>query len=143
MRGFTLIEIILTTGIVAVLLSLTLPVGIGFYKNQQLENQGRFLSQVLRKSQQESLAGNLDSSFGVYFSSTGYTLFKGNSYLSRDGLYDEVFEVPGFINISGLPEVVFSKAEGESSVIGSIILSFNDNQRIIDINEKGRINLQY
>jgi prepilin-type N-terminal cleavage/methylation domain-containing protein len=142
MRGFTLVEIILTTGIIAVLMSLAFPLGMSFYKSQQLEGQGQFLLQVLRKSQQESLSGNLDSSFGIYFSPAGYTLFKGISFAGRDILYDEVFEVPGFINISGLPEVVFSKIEGDPNVAGNIILSSGDNQLIIDINEKGRVNFQ-
>lgn len=84
----------------------------------------------------------LDSSFGVYLTNEHYTLFLGNSYLERDPQYDEIFEFPEILNLSGLSEISFSKLEGKPSITGNIILSTNSDSRTISINKIGRINLQ-
>ena len=141
-KGFTLLEILLVIGIISILLVLVVPISLDFYKNQEIETQTQFLIQTLRKAQLEAMSGELDSSFGVSISSQNYTLFKGNSYTSRDIRYDETFDLPEIIQPSGISEVVFSKSEGKPSVTGNLILSNNSNTKIININLMGRINLQ-
>lgn len=93
-KGFTLLEILLVIGIISILLILVVPISLGFYKNQEIETQTQFLIQTLRRAQLEAMSGELDSSFGVSISSQNYTLFKGNSYMSRDARYDEIFDLP-------------------------------------------------
>jgi prepilin-type N-terminal cleavage/methylation domain-containing protein len=140
--GFTLLEILLVIGIVSILLVTTVPIGLDFFRNQQLGTQTQFLIQTLRRAQIKAMSVELDSSFGVYISNHNYTLFKGNSYLSRDNQYDEVFNLSEIINPSGVLEVVFSKFEAKPSATGNIILSSNSSTETININEMGRINLQ-
>jgi len=110
--GFTLLEILLVIGILAILISFLLPIGLNFYKSQQLDTQTQAIIQTLRRAQLKAMAIELDSSFGVYLTDDNYTLFKGNSYTIRDLQYDEVFDLPEIINVSGLSEVVFLKSEG-------------------------------
>lgn len=112
MRGLTLIEILLIVGIMAILLAISLPLGLDFYKNQQLESQARGISQTIRRAQLKSMSGEIDSSFGVYLTNDNYILFKGDSFLTRDSQYDEVFELPEVITLQGLSEIVFLKLEG-------------------------------
>lgn len=142
MRGFTLFEILIVFGIIAILASLTLPLGLDFYKNQQLETQSQLVLQALRLAQSKAMFQERDSEFGVYFSGREYALFKGNSYASRDSQYDESFNLPAVITLSGLSEAVFSKMEGSPNVTGDIVLSNGFNIRTININEAGRINLE-
>lgn len=143
MRAFTLLEILIVVGIIAILISFTLPLGLDFYKSQQLEANSQGIVQTLRRTQLKAMTQEADSEFGVYLTDENYILFKGNSYLARDPQYDQVFEMPRVINVSGLNEIVFSKLEGKPNVIGNIILSNNGDTLTLNINEVGRINLDY
>ena len=112
MDSFTLVEILIVVGIIAILASFSFSVGLNFYKSQQLETQAQEILQTLRRAQSKAMSIELDSTFGVYLTDDNYTLFKGTSYATRDVQYDEVFDLPQIINVSGLSEVVFSKVEG-------------------------------
>ena len=94
-----------------------------------------------------AMAGELDSSFGLFFANSQYVLFKGDSYAARDSQYDEVFEIAGVIALSGLSEIVFLKLEGKpkdgpEGFGGTIILSANSSQKTIRVNGMGRVNLE-
>lgn len=142
MRGFTLVEILLVIGIFAILVSLITPLGLDFYRSQQLETDSQGIIQFLRRAQLKALFQENDSQYGLFLTSSNYILFKGNSYLARDPQYDEVFNLSNVIGVSGINEVVFSKLEGKPNVIGNIILSTGGDSRIININALGRINLE-
>jgi len=109
--GFTLIEVLISIFIVALLAGL-FTVGIDFYKRQELENQAQNLLEALRRVQSKAISVESDSSFGVYLTNGNYTLFKGQSYSERDSQYDEVYNLPAIIKIEGLSEIVFLKTEG-------------------------------
>ena len=142
MKGLTLSEILIVVAIIAILISFTLPLGLDFYRNQQLETQSQGVIQALRRAQLKAMSVEDDSRFGVYLTNDNYTLFKGSSYLTRDVNFDEVFDLPMIINVSGLTEVVFFKLEGKPNVTGNIILSGDSDSRTININEMGRINYE-
>lgn len=112
MKGFTLIEILLVVGILMILAILTLPITFDFYRSQQLNTHAQELTQTLRRAQLKAMSVESGSSFGVYLTDDNYTLFKGPSFASRDVQYDEVFDLPRIIAVSGIKEVVFSKFEG-------------------------------
>ncbi|MFQ6049790.1 MAG: Tfp pilus assembly protein FimT/FimU [Candidatus Paceibacterales bacterium] len=141
-RGLALIEILLVVGILAVLVTLTLPLTLDFYKSQQLNIHTQGVIQALRRAQLKAMSVENSSIFGVYLVDDNYTLFKGSSYATRDVQYDAVSDLPQIINISGLSEIVFSKFEGIPSATGTIILSNNGDSQTISINEIGRINLE-
>lgn len=140
--GFTLIEILIVIFLISILASFIVSIGLNFYKNQQLEVHSQGILQTLRRAQSKAMSIELDSSFGVYLTNDNYILFKGSSYAGRDPQYDEVFDLPEIINLSGLSEVVFSKLEGKPNVIGNIVLGTDGGSNTININEMGRINLQ-
>lgn len=110
--GFTLLEILLVIGIISILSVFVVPLSLDFYKNQQLEIQTQSVIQTLRRAQSKATAMELDSSFGLYITDQNYILFKGDSYITRDVQYDEVFDLPEIIDVSGLNEIVFLKSEG-------------------------------
>lgn len=110
--GFTLLEILLALGIFSILLAMIVPVSLDFYKNQELETQTQSIIQTLRRTQSKAMASESDSAFGFYIANQNYTLFKGNSYATRDTQYDEVFELPEIISVGGLNEIVFTKLDG-------------------------------
>jgi len=141
-KGFTLLEILVVVGLVAVLISAVLGFGLEFYKTQQLNVRVQGIVQTLRRAQQKAMAVENDSNFGVFLTNNNYTLFKGNTYVQRDIQYDEVMDLPQVLTVSGIQEVVFSKLEGIPSAIGDIILSNGIETRTIEINEIGRIDLR-
>jgi type II secretory pathway pseudopilin PulG len=112
MNAFTLVEILVVIFLISILGFFLFSVGLNFYKSQQLESQTQTILQTLRRAQLKAMSVELDSSFGVYFTDQNYILFKGNSYAERDPQYDEVFDLPEIIDVSGLSEVVFLKFEG-------------------------------
>ena len=112
MSGFTLIEILITVSLISILGFFLFSIGLNFYKSQQLETQAQEILQTLRRAQSKATSVELDSSFGVYLTNDNYTLFKGSSYLTRDPQYDEIFDLPEIIKVSGLSEIVFLKSEG-------------------------------
>jgi Tfp pilus assembly protein FimT len=143
MNAFTLIEILIVIFLIFILAFFLFSVGLNFYKSQQLESQAQTILQTLRRAQSKAMSVELDSSFGVYFDNNNkkYILFKGNSYFPGDP-YNEEFDLPAILNLSGLSEVAFSKLGGKPSITGNIILTTDSEQRIININEIGKIELQ-
>lgn len=139
--GFTLVEILLVMGMLTFLATIIVPTTLDFYKSQQLDTHTRQIIQALRIAQLSAMSVEEDSSFGVYLTNDNYTLFRGSSYVTRETQYDEVFDLPQIVNISGLSEAVFSKLDGLPSATGQIILTNNIKTNTIDINEMGRVNL--
>lgn len=140
MKGFTFIEFLLIMAIIVVLLALTAPLGINFYKNQQLDTVTEDLIQALRRAQLKSMS-QAEYNFGIYLDSdrgSRYVLFRGNSYENRDD--EENFDIPDNIYFNGLTEIVFSRLEGIPSSVGNIILTSDVGIRTININQSGRIN---
>lgn len=141
-KAFTLPEVLIIVVIISILISLTLPLGLDFYRSQQLETHTQGIIQTLRRAQLKAMSSETDSSFGVYLTNENYTLFQGDSYNTRSAQFDEVFYLPAVLTLTGLSEIVFSKSEGEPNVAGDIILKSDSETRTININEMGRINLQ-
>lgn len=142
MKGFAFVELLIVIAIIAILLALTIPLGIRFYSRQQFGSTTEEVIQALRRAQLKSMS-QTDYSFGVYVGSgqTGqYILFRGDSYDSRDD--EEIFDISSNISFSGLPEIVFSKLEGIPSVTGDIILTNDGDSRTININGRGRVNYE-
>ncbi|KPJ71356.1 hypothetical protein AMJ50_02600 [Parcubacteria bacterium DG_74_3] len=141
-KGFTLVELMLVIGILALLIVVSLPLAMNFYKTRQLDVYENGIVQALRRAQLKSMSVEADSSFGVYISndSKKYVLFKGNSYNTRDNVWDEVFELPDNLSVGGLTEVVFTKLKGIPSNTGNIFLIIDNRSEIININEAGRVN---
>lgn len=139
-RGLTLVEILVTVAILAILATLTVPLILDFYKDQQINSSTQEVVQTLRRAQLKAMSVESDSSFGVYLTNDNYILFRGDTYNPGDP-YNEIFNFPQIITVSGLSEVVFTKFEGLTEDIGSIVLSIDNESRIIEINNFGKISL--
>lgn len=139
MKGFTLLEVILSLAIVAILTGLSLPVYRTLMIKNDLDTAAVTIAQSLRRAQTLSQAVDGNTSWGVKVQSGSITLFKGTSYASRDSSFDETFDTPGSISFSGVQEVVFSKFSGEAQTTGTATLASESDTRSITINSKGVI----
>lgn len=139
-NGITLIEILVTMGILALILSLGYFVGFDFYRNYALHSEKDILLSVLRKARSQALNNVNSTSHGVYIGSNSYTIFYGSSFASRDSQYDEnIREAPG-IALSELNEVVFAPLTATSTASGTIVINNGRKSFFIDINYEGKIN---
>jgi len=138
--GFTLIEILIAIGILTIILSFGYLISFDFYKNYALQSEKDLLVSILRKARSQALNNVGAAPHGVYIDNASYTIFYGNSYVSRDSQYDEnIKKAPG-INLSGLNEIVFAPLTATSTASGTIVLNNGTGSFSIDVNYEGRIN---
>lgn len=143
MRGLTLIEILLVIGVMAILVFVSSPILLDFYRNWQMQTTVQEIIQATRRAQLKTISGELGSNFGVRFSVNQYTVFKGDSFLGRDISHDEVFDLTPGLSLSGLSEIVFLKPGGITNppAGGDIILTNIQKSLTININPVGLVNL--
>ena len=131
-RGFTVLELSVIVGIIAVLTAIALPALRSFGKQSDLNNSAEEIINKLRLAQNKTLASEEASSWGVYFSTTTqpnqYILFKGTDFISRSSSSDEVLDVPKSVEIyqlnlaGGAKEVAFQRITGNAGQSGNIVL---------------------
>ncbi|HSW89385.1 MAG TPA: type II secretion system protein [Patescibacteria group bacterium] len=122
-RGFTLIELMITISVFLILLAFAAP-NILRTRNSAVVNTS--IDTVLADIKQQQLksmvgdtggSGNA-SSYGVYFGTTSYTLFKGSTYNSSDTT-NVVVPLEGSVQFSNVTllnsQVVFARGTGEIS----------------------------
>lgn len=84
-RGFTLIEILLTLAIIAMLFSISSVLLSNIIPKANVESVAETLLSEIRHQQLRSMSGDIDSTgnanqFGIYISGQSYTLFEGSNY---------------------------------------------------------------
>ncbi len=122
-----------------VLLALIIPVGLNLLRTEQLDTATDEVLQILRRAQALALSQENDSSYGVFFTDSSYTLFKGDSFISREAEFDQVYKLAGNVTASGLDEVVFPKLYGLPDSSGIVSLKNSRGSSVIQINAAGRI----
>jgi len=129
-QAFTLIEILIVIAVFGILLFLTAPMGINFYRTQQLDTTVSEVIQTLRRAQFNAMAVDGDQTWTVYFEPGQYRL------------EDEVFDTLDDITFGGLTSVTFSKLTGLPTSTGNITLTLNGEVETISVNSVGRINYE-
>lgn len=138
--GFTLVEVLLSVGIIAMLAGLSLPVYAALQTRTELSTSVQGVADTLRRAQTYARGVHGDSQWGVYITDDSATLYRGTSYAARDISFDEVTPIPSSIGVSGMEEVNFSKLHGAPSSTGGITLTLNANEeRTVSINAKGMV----
>ncbi len=103
MKAFTLLEILIVVLIFLILGMIAFP----FLGSQKTDSTGVVFS-LLHQARLKSLAGQQDSSWGVYFSDNRAVIFKGESFDQRDITFDKNYNIA----FSGEKEIVFKKITG-------------------------------
>jgi len=116
-------------------------INYAFFINNDIDIATLNTAQAIRRAQNLSLGVEEDSVWGVRMSGSQVTLFKGGDYVTRDTNFDENFDLPDSVVVSGLSEVIFDKFSGIPQTVGSINFTAPNNlNRNITINEKGVVN---
>lgn len=139
-RGFTLVEMLLSVAIISLLAGLSLPVYQSFQNRNELDITAQNLASALRRAQTYSRGVSGDSQWGVAIQPNAITLFKGTTFASRDSAYDEPSAVVSSTAVSGLSEVTFAKLSGAPSTTGNVTLTnINNETRVVSINAAGMV----
>lgn len=139
-QGFTLLEVLLSVAIIALLTGLSMPVYETFMRRNDLDLTAQQLAASLRRAQTFARGVNRDSAWSVEIQPSAITLFQGTNFASRTQAYDEVVAIPPSITVSGLSEVQFTKLQATPNTTGSITLTSSANAtRTVTINAKGMV----
>lgn len=137
--GYTLVEIIVVIGIIALLATISTSVYSNFSANEKLKIATMGVVEAIRHAQANTQSGKGDSSWGVKVFSDSVIIFKGSGYASKDSSYDQSFNFSGGVVASGLSEIVFAKVTGSTINTGTITLINSYGSKDILINEKGTL----
>lgn len=121
--GVTLLEIILSVSIIAIIGAVTIPVFGRLDSRNDIDVGANTIGQTLRRAQVLAESSDGDTTWGLKVQTGIITVFKGADYASRDTTFDEDYDLGTSIEISGLDEVVFSKFYGEPTATGTITLT--------------------
>jgi type II secretory pathway pseudopilin PulG len=147
-RGFTLLEALLSVGLVSIVVGISLPVYQGFQSRTDLEIATQSVAEAFRRAQTFARANYEDSQWGIeVIPGTGAVLFKGNSYATRDTVFDQPISVPSTIalTIGGAMspgnETVFARITGTPSNTGTVTLTFTrgNDVRTVTLNAAGTV----
>lgn len=139
-RGFTLIEVLLSITLIAIIGSFSFPV----YQALQVKNDTALALNVsrnaLRIAQARSQFGEQDAAWGVYIGSGDVTIFKGENYAARDTAYDETYSISASVLPQGTTEIFFAKITGTPSATGTItFINSSGDTQYLHIHNKGVI----
>lgn len=147
-RAFTLIELLIVVAILAILFVIILARFGTFGKQVDLNTTSQRIISALQLARNQTLGSEGETTYGVYFESDKYILFKGASY-DPSGTENKVYDLTKTeiydINIIGGSSVVFERVRGTTSTYGSLkvrLLADNTKTQTILINPLGQVSLQ-
>ena len=132
-------ELLLSIAIIGLLAGLSLPVYRTLMQKNDLDIATTTIALSLRRAQVLSQAVDGDTTWGVNTQNNNIVIFKGTSYATRDATFDETFDVPTNVGLSGSTEIVFAKFTGLPQTTGTINLSTANDSRSVTINDKGTV----
>jgi len=147
-NGFVLIELLVVIGIMGLMMAL-LYVNLGFFqKGKTVDEAANEIVRTLRLAQSKTLSSEGDSSFGVYFETDRFTLFKGAVF--NPGAPDnEVHQLNSAlkiseINLGGPSATVFERLTGALPTSGSVkleLVNASSTNKTIFVDASGAISL--
>ena len=139
-QGFTLLEMLLSISLIALLAGMFLPLYSAVYVKNDLDLAASAIVQDWRRAQLLAQAVDGDSTWGVHVQTGSVTLFQGPNYVGRAIAFDEVFTFSDTITLAGLTDVVFSKMLGEPTPAGTLTVTASNNDvRAITLTSKGTL----
>ena len=137
--GFTLLELLLSVALISALAGLSLPVYRTLLSKNDLDIAAVTTAQSLRRAQALSQSVDGDTTWGVKAQNGSIVLFKGVSFTTRDTNFDETFDVPTTIGVSGITEVVFTKFTGVPQTTGALTFTTESDTKTVTLNTKGMV----
>lgn len=138
-RGFTMIEILITVSIIAVVALFTIGNGIDTNARADVASEHTTLLELLTHARNQAMNNVNQTPHGVHISSNAFTSFEGLTYNPSDPANKDTVRNTS-VSATGLTDIVFDQLSGRATPSsGSITLSKGDSTRSITINAEGRI----
>jgi prepilin-type N-terminal cleavage/methylation domain-containing protein len=141
-QGFTLMEILVVLAISMIALLLALSYSFPSVQKTQLHDSVTDLTSLMFATQHHAFSGKGDSSYGIRFGTTNYTLFTGASY--DTALTHELVNLPPGITFSrvelgGGDDLIFSQGNLQPLTSGEVEVQSGDEFYNIVISSEGLI----
>ncbi|MDP3710108.1 MAG: prepilin-type N-terminal cleavage/methylation domain-containing protein [bacterium] len=146
MKGFTLLELVITVSILVLIGSLGLASFVNSRNVRLFTTSAQDVVSVLRLAQAKALAGEDNSVWSVHLEQNRFSLFRGSNYAAST--LTEPHDLPSAIEImninlaGGGPDVVFKKIDGRTDNFGSFDVRVrNSPTQVLNITveESGRV----
>jgi len=145
-KGFTLIEMLIVIGILGVLASMSLFLGINNYRGDAFRSEVNSLGITLQTARADALNNINQKKHGVAMHPggyDGYIVFEGDSYASADHSRDKDIKANYGVTFGPLSptEIVFEQLSGNANFDGDITLYDPERNMTtaISINHEGKI----
>ncbi len=136
--GFTLIEILISIGIMAILFSLAMPFTLDYYRTYSLQTERQTLVALLQRARNLSLSNTNGQAHGVARLATTFVSYEGPSFAARDTTKDVVYPRSSIITYTGSSDIVFQPLTAQSSDT-TLTLNSTVGHMTITINSLGMI----
>lgn len=133
--GFTLTEILIVLGVMALLSGIIFSTFITFKKSEALNKDTETIVEVLRQARSQTMSSQNASQYGVHFTSSQVTIFTGATYSSsassnQNFILSSTDTLLTISLVGGGTDIVFSRLSGETSQNGTVVVSSPDTSRI-------------
>ncbi|MCW1930560.1 MAG: prepilin-type N-terminal cleavage/methylation domain-containing protein [Candidatus Kerfeldbacteria bacterium] len=141
--GFTLLELLLSVAMIAILTSMVIPFSRSYYTKNGLSLATDSTVQAIRQAEHYARAQINDTQWGVYVTTGRIVVFSGNTYATRVEVEDITFEISNTITISGTSEFVFEKLTALPTTTGTLTLTDVDGKVAnIQLSSRGMVSIQ-
>jgi len=146
-NGFTLIEILITIAIFAIILGITIVAVRSFSDTVNLDNAGKIIGTNIKLAKMRSVGALNDTNYGVRFEGDKITVFAGDTFDVSDPT-NKVVNLSDNVKISDISlagggiDLVFNRLTGTTNNAGTIEIELVNNsseKKQIVINEEGQI----
>ncbi len=136
--GFTLVEILVTISIFALIAAFSVFASFDYYRSYALRSERYNLVSLLQKARGQAQANINQQKHGIHFDSGGFTLFEGNAYVAG-APSNAFFSSNGIVTHSGPSDIIFDQLTAGTSG-GNITLHDGTHPDvIISINNEAKI----
>lgn len=139
-KGYTLVEVLLVVALLALIAGILTVLDRGFLLKNDIILAEESVRHSVRRANLLARAGSENSEWSVRVESDQVTVYMGDDFSARDTAYDESFDLPPAVSVSGVTEITFSKNEGTPDNFGNINLTLETGEsRTVTVNAKGFI----
>lgn len=145
-KGFTLIEVLITLGLITVVAIVVSAVDINNFRGDSFQSEVSTIGTSLQTARANAFNNINQKKHGVAFNPSGfngYVIFEGSTYETRNVTQDIFIATSYIVNFSpeSPNEVVFDQLSGNANYNGDITLIDlqRDVSTVININNEGKI----
>lgn len=142
MKAFTLLEVLVTISLGAMLMAIPFTINSTTIYRIQVETVQSQVADAFRKAESYAKNSRLNSAWGVYIQTRTITVFKGDSYATRDAAFDDTVTFDIKISMSPtVAEVVYAKVSGQTTTSTNVTITGGPNSKTVTYTANGNVSL--